>query len=470
MKLQLVRRSADSPSRFNVATAQPLGAVIFCLGLLLFPATAQSQLDFAPPAIIQSVSGQFTVTAGGEYSRLLHSPAITADTNLVRLEPALLAVAAEHFKNDLWRALGISSGAAWRGKIFLALQPARSRDDGVTIASGVSRQTWNYRVELPDVVGQARYARALAAVLLLEIANRSAGSEDSAEIPAWLVDGLAQQILATDATKVLLSTPARNQEGLPQSRLQKNSRGVDALANIRPVLKNSPALTLAQLSWPTDAQVEGADGGGYRASAQLFVSELLALKDGPASLRNFLARLPACRNWQTAFYAAYQNYFRTPLDAEKWWALRVVNFAAHNAGPRWTPADSQARLAALLSVPVEFRANSNALPTRAEIPLQAALRNFTRAQLAEILPVKLRDLQLAQFRLAPPMAALAGSYRQVLADFLDGQKNNSSVASSRRLAPEPQPPTAVAGALKQLDALDARRREVESRWRTPALP
>ena len=36
-----------------------------------------------------------------------------------------------------------------------------------------------------------------------------------------------------------------------------------------------PALTFEELSWPTDAQVSGADGGVYRASAQLFVNDLL---------------------------------------------------------------------------------------------------------------------------------------------------------------------------------------------------
>ncbi len=470
MKPRLVRCRAYSGRRFPDSTAQPFATIIFCCSLLLLPANVRSQSGFAPPAMIQSISGQFTVSAGGEYSQLRYSPAVAADTNLVRLEPALLAVAAEHFKEDLWRELGLSPGASWSGKIFLALRPARTDDDGVIIASGLTLRTWNYRVELPDVIGQARYARALAAVLLLEIANRSAGAEHCAEIPAWLVDGAAQQILSTDDLKVLLSTPARNQDGLPQSQRQKNESGVDALANIRPVLKNSPVLTLEQLSWPTDAQVNGVDGGGYRASAQLFVSELLALPDGPTSLRNFLARLSACRNWQTAFYAAFQDYFRTPLDAEKWWALRVANFTARNAGSRWPAADSCARLAALVSVPVEFRADSNALPIRVEITLQAALRNFTRAQLAEILPVKQGDLQLAQFRLAPPFAALADGYRQVLADFLGGQKNNSSVTGTGKLTPAPRQPANVAAALKQLDALDVRRRAAEGQFRTPAPP
>ena len=456
MKRQMVCCPAFSPCRCRAIFS-------LALSLLLLPAIVRGQSGFAPPAMIQSVSGQFTVTAGGEYSRLRYSADIAADTNLVQLEPALLAVAAEHFKNALWHKLGFPPGSAWQGKVFLALQPARSRDDGVTIASELSLQTWNYRVELPDVLGRTRYVRALAAVLLLEIANRSAGSAHAAEVPAWLVDGLAQQILATDAAKVLLSTPARNQDGLPQSRLNHIGGDPGASAPFRAVLENTAALTLEQLSWPTDEQMAGADGGGYRASVQLFVIELLALPDGPACLRDFLARLPACRNWQTAFYAAFQKHFSSPLAAEKWWALRVMNFATHRAGSRWTPAASRARLAALLIVPVASRADSNALPTRAEISLQAALRRFNRDQLSEILSVKLRALQLAQFQFAPPFATLAGSYRQVLADFEVGPPHAPAAGYSGKFAPAPAPPADLEKTLKQLDALDSRRREAEAK-------
>ncbi len=65
--------------------------------------------------------------------------------------------------------------------------------------------------------------------------------------------------------------------------------------------------------------------------------ELLGLKNGPAKLRALLAELPAHLNWQTAFFDAFDEDFKRPLDVEKWWALRVVNFAATRparAGPQ----------------------------------------------------------------------------------------------------------------------------------------
>src|SRR5208283_1210869 len=97
--------------------------------------------------------------------------------------------------------------------------------------------------------------------------------------------------------------------------------------------------------------------------AQLFVADLLELKDGPAHLRAMLKTLPDVYNWQTAFHSAFRENFPRPLDVEKWWALQVVNFVARQTGPAWTTAVSRDKLDEILRVPVEMRLASNALPT-----------------------------------------------------------------------------------------------------------
>ena len=179
---------------------------------------------------------------------------------------------------------------------------------------------WNYRLELPDLVTRHRCARAFSAVILLEIANRGvpAGGH-SAVLPEWLVAGLARQVTQAGETPAILSAPTKVENDLVLTRHNDQRRGIDPLAAARLVLQNSPALTFEQFSWPTDAQVNGDDGGWYQASAQLFVSELLALKDGPAKVRALLAQLPAYENWQSAFLAAFSENFKRPLDVEKWW-------------------------------------------------------------------------------------------------------------------------------------------------------
>ena len=88
--------------------------------------------------------------------------------------------------------------------------------------------------------------------------------------------------------KSFCPSPDKLVNGLPVTRIDATERGMDPLATARRVLRNHPALTFEQLSWPTDAQLDGDDGGAYRASAQLFVNDLLELKDGPVHLRAML--------------------------------------------------------------------------------------------------------------------------------------------------------------------------------------
>jgi hypothetical protein len=252
-------------------------------------------------------------------------------------------------------------------------------------------------------------------------------------------------------------------------RLDRTEHGLDPLAAAREVLQNAPVLTFDQMSWPADAQMEGADGGAYFASAQLFLDELLGLKNGPAKMRALLAELPAHLNWQTAFFAVYQDEFKRPLDVEKWWALRVVNFAARAPGPRWTSEVSRDRLAELLNVPVEVRSNSNALPSHAEISLQAALKSLNPAEREWVTRLKVRDLGLVELRLAPPFGNLADGYRLTLTDFLGELKTKKTAAdyAVNKHAPAAHRPASLADTLKKLDALDRRRREAETQAVVP---
>lgn len=407
-----------------------------------------------------SISGQFIVTGSPPMSPLAGSPRAAAAPGLVRLEPALLVVSAERIKESLWRALGIDAKTPWRGQIYLLLHPAQSLDENVAVLSRQTGGGWSYGVQLPDVVLQTRFARALTGALLLEFANRDAQSH-SAEVPAWLADGLAQQLFPDGLPGFFLSAPNKIVNGMPVARTDTTRRGLDPLAGARLVLQNHPALTFEQLSWPTAAQLNGDDGGVYRASAQLFTSEVLKLKNGPAHLRAMLASLPQCYNWQLAFQPAFRENFSSPLDVEKWWALQTVSFVARDPGPRWTPAVSRDKLEEILSVPVEMRVSSNALPAHAEVSLQAAIRNFEPAQQAAILQTKLRDLGLAQLRMAAPLAVLADGYHHAIAGFL-GQRDPGAPAprATKHPAPAPQKNSA-SDTVKKLDALDGQRRTIE---------
>jgi hypothetical protein len=422
------------------------------IGLMTVWLVAHSQVSPSAPTVASSVSGQFVVTVEPENFPYYHHPETGTNADFVRLDAPFLVVSVERFKAVLGRELALAPNAPWSGKISLNLHAARTTNETVAIVSQPLVRHWNYRLELPDLLTRNRYARAISAVLLLEQANRHADAgRQAAALPPWLTDGLAMHILEADNGAAVVSEPTKNFAGLIQTRTDEQRHHLDALARARRVLQNSPALTFDQLSWPTDAQADGADGGVYLASAQLFVHELLELKNGAGKLRAMLAQLPACANWQTAFFAAFHEDFQRPLDAEKWWSLRVVNFAAREPGPQWIATVSRKKLDAILAVPVAVRYATNELPVRAEISLQAAVQNFAPPRRTEILQTKLRDLELVQLRLAPPLAALADGYRTALAEFLGVAGKR---ASGRHLQADTE------GLIRRLDDLDARRRDL----------
>jgi hypothetical protein len=147
---------------------------------------------------------------------------------------------------------------------------------------------------------------------------------------------------------------------------------------------------------------------------------------------------------------------------ERWWALQVVSFAARDPGPRWTPAVSRDQLDEILSVPVEMRTASNALPAHANISLQAVIRNWDPPRRDAILQTRLRDLELAQLRMAAPQAVLTDGYRRAIADYLGSGSRAAPLQQSGKHSPGSSSKKTVNDTLKKLDALDAQRRAIES--------
>jgi hypothetical protein len=432
------------------------GMLALLLPIILAPVVCRA--DFQMPNFVttSSVSGQFAVIAARQVSALAGSLAVKTNASLVHLEPALLAVSAENIKVSIDHQLGMDP-STWRGQIFLALHPAQSLDENVAILSTRFNDVWIYRVELPDVVSRARLTRALTEVILLEYANREAGDR-SADVPAWLVDGLTWQLLGGVAPEIVTLPADDFINGYPENRLVRNDVAFDALVKTREVLKNSEPLTFEQLSWPTDAQLAGTDGGTYRASAQLFVVDLLGLHTGAADLCAMLQVLPQFYNWQLAFRAAFRADFPSPLDLEKWWALQTVDFVSRDGGLQWSPDVSRGKMDEILSVSIDYRTGSNSMPVRAEISLQALINNFDSARQAEILQEKVRDLDLAQLQMAPQFAVLNDQYRRALADYLD---DNPQATASRWIK---HPPSRIGSVktIQRLDALDAQRRALEN--------
>lgn len=429
---------------------------IACLALFLM-LQYLAHADFSAPGTLSasSASGQFLVTSSQQISPLALVPEIATNNNFVRLEPAFLAVSADRIRNSLMQKLGLNSREPWAGKIYLAVHPAHSLDEDVAIYPSRFENTWVYHVALPDVLPRDRLIRALAGVVLLEYANRSA-SENSAIVPPWLVEGLSWELQAENIQEEIISAPDKAIGGIPMTLESQTAHTTDFLAAARDVLQNYSILTFSQLSWPTDLQLSSEDGGQYHATAQLFVDDLLALSGGGAKMRAMLSSLPRYYNWQTAFQTAFHDYFRSPLAVEKWWALKSVVFYSQSPGPQWTLSASRDKLDEILSVAVAYRSVSNSMPNYSAVSLQRVIQNFNPTLQRQILQNKLRDLELAQLRMSPSLAVLTAEYRNALAGYL-GEK------PVKRDGTMPRQPTKIISAsdtIRILDSLDAQRRSV----------
>jgi hypothetical protein len=423
---------------------------------------------------IRSVSGQFFVSARS--ARLSpRSIELSAEPNFLTLEPTLLVVSCERIKQELWREL--DAREQWRGKIFVRLYPARFGNDPVTITPDKFGGSWNYRVEMPDVLDRNRFVEAMVRVLLLEMANRRA-TDRSAEVPEWLTEGFARQLLGWAELQLILPPPHSmdlrpNTKELNVQRMDvdvtddprvfgPNTRRLDPMTEAVAILRARSPLGFEELSWPTEDQLSGDAAKVYRASSQLFVSQLLRLKDGADCLREMVARLPECLNWQLAFLDGFHSHFQTALDVEKWWALQLVQFSGRDLLHLWNATESWKKLDALLYLPIDVQIGEGA-PMRTEITYQTMIRGWDRTRQLQTLKQKLWELDLLRLHVAQEIIPLVDDYRAALRDYYT--KRSASSKIMRHAGPLPDPVSEEA--IQRLDELDVRRTAMRPELQNP---
>jgi hypothetical protein len=417
-------------------------------------AAIATHAEVAPPdaTSARSVSGQFVVHSSMENAIVVLGSNAKSTNRLLSLEPSFAAISCERIKQALLDRLGTSD--RWKGKVFIELRPGFA-EEPITLACNRFKDRWNYQLYVPNTVEPRRFMHAVVQTILLEIANRNAARR-SAEIPAWLTEGLVQQLLESRENELLLSRPHTAVRGVLVTPTVTQKKQTERFEVTYRTLREHPQLTLEQLSWPTDEQLVGKDGGVYRYSAQLFVSELLRLKDGRACMVQMLAELADCYNWQTAFLRAFKPHFSRLLDLEKWWALQVVHIAGRDTTQFWTLEESTRKLDEILLTPAQIRAVSNDLPLSVELKLQTVITEWDFARQRRALREKIQTLGYLHLRLAPELMGLAGEYIEVLDAYLkERAKTTVAFPGVRSLTPTTE--GVVKETLKRLDALDERR-------------
>lgn len=425
---------------------------------------AKAQIGLPAPVTARSHSSQFVVSGNLQAS---FPPALlrrSVASNWVRLDPNLLAVSCERVKRAMLGELGAPD--RWRGQFFLALHPIQSPDEIIQVTSTKYSDGWRYRLDLPDAIDPDRFVRTMVKLLLLEWVNRN-GTDALVDVPSWLSEGLAEQVLADSTVELLVQTPRSQPNSLPIASTTRQERKTDALAKANEFLRAHPPLALEQLIAPKPTLLVGEAALTFRYSAELLVHELLQLKNGGACLCAFLDMLPSRPNAPTALLRAFGGHFQDQQNLEKWWELQALHFAGRDLAQAWPLRDGLSKLDEILRVAVLTRADTNSPPTRAEVPLQTAISDWAYAWQPDLLRFKVLQLQALQLRVPAELAALANDYRQALESLLvrtaKAHSGPTAPATSRS-----ESPRIVQQTIKQLDALDTRREAFRRKLAAPA--
>jgi len=392
------------------------------------------------PVTVRSRSGQFLVRGLPLTEVMNQGAGATNVFSFVRLDPRLFAMACESIKAAVLKELAMAD--RWRGTVAVALHPNQRDSENIEIASIRYKTSWGYQVNVPERVDRKRLIKAMVQVVLMEIANRRAG-EREAELPSWLGEGLTAQLMATTLADIALE---------PETTVIRRQHMPDALKEVREMLRTREVLGFNDLSQPEQQLLEEPEVDFYGSCAQLFLHELLHLKDGRRCLQQMLYELPEHLNWQTAFLRAFGGHFPRLLDADKWWALATANYQKKESSTLWGQTEIWRQLQEILTTTAEVRLKTGDLPMKVQVQLQNILTEWDYSRQVPVLQLKVNHLQALQLRVPRDLENLVNGYANTLTWYL-----------GKRGAPKPDrnkigraARSAIAEALKRLNELDAR--------------
>ncbi|HEY3852898.1 MAG TPA: hypothetical protein VGO67_00730 [Verrucomicrobiae bacterium] len=332
------------------------------------------------------------------------NPSNTDETNL-DLEPSLLVVTCERLKSHFLQEMGLDDD--WKGKVNLLINPALAESSRPQLTAEYHPDGWRYNITLPKTITKRLLVRVVVDTLFLEVANRNAGSH-SAQIPFWLYEGMGAHLQSFTLPTDLLQ---------PSEQMTGANFRLKGLQTVRQELREHPPLSFQQLSWPTEVDADGPEGELFRSCAQLFLEQLLQLKDGNRLLAKMLHELPGDYNWQTAFLSAFRPHFHQLLDVEKWWGLSAVNFARGDIAEPLKSDNCAKELRNALDVPVLVHFASQRLPAEAKITLQEVIQKWPEGDAHLALQQCMEQLRFLHFRAPPEYRPLVDQYLKVLATY-----------------------------------------------------
>src|SRR6266511_1847146 len=424
--------------------------IAFSASLIAFSAFAAAQPGGS--RVVHSSSRQFIVSGAALPASLTNSPSAT-NAPLVELDANILAVSCERIKHALLRELAMID--LWRGRVFVAINPRLMNNQSPSVGATVFADGWQYRLEVPRQIEKMKLVRGVVQVLLMEIANRSAGLR-SAEIPLWLSEGLSQHLINSSDVDLVLSPPRWTVNHVNVNWQAREAVRRDPLAAARERLRTHAALSFSKMCDPLPEQLPAQTWKTYQASAQLFVVELLRLNGGRAALVQMLFLLPHNLNWQSAFLAAFQRQFPRLLDVEKWWAVMLVHFTGLDPMNAWSTEIAVQKLDELLRPPVLVSGSRKDLPHRARLPLQQIIDEWDYLRQRILLKQTAAQLLVLRMKMPPEMVVLVDEYRSAIESYL-AKRDKAGVARSLPGLPATRADSLVGDIVKRLNELDQAR-------------
>lgn len=406
-----------------------------------------------PTLTVRSSSGQFILRGPSVSQAQGDINSSATESTWIELDPNILAVSCERIKQALLRELAMPDW--WTGRIYIEINSALSTNQAPVIVAKLYLDGWQYQMELPRWIDKSRLVRGLTQALLLEVANRNAGLR-SAEIPLWLAEGLSQQVVNSSELDLVLSHPQWNFNHVNIGWQARQAFRRDPLKDARERLQSHAALTFARLSDTPPEPVPEETWKTYQASAQLFVSQLLQVPGGRATLVTLLNELPYYLNWQSAFLSAYRAQFPRLLDVEKWWAVVLVNFTGQDPRQAWSIPVALQKLEETLSPPALVSAQRKDLPKRAKFRVQQIITDWDYLRQRVVLKSVTSQLFVLRYRTPPELLSLVDQYRAAIEGYL-GKRDQVGISRSLPGLPPMRADLLVRDVVKRLNELDEKR-------------
>lgn len=406
------------------------------------------------PVTVRSQSGQFVVH--GLPLSVPQSGYSTSVVKYLRLDPTLTAISLERIRQAVYGELGLKE--QWRGLITVTTHPVEEDQPTIQVNSVHFKDGWGYRIELPERIDKDQFVRVAVKVILSEIANREAITRE-AELPPWLVEGIAAELQST-----VLSTLALE----PETQTTRRDLRPDPLRVAREVLRRRPTLKFDEICMPTAAMLLPENLELYRACSQVVVHELLRLRTGRDCLRDMLVRLPKNLNWQTTFLQSFSPYFQRLIDADKWYSLTIANVSSRDPFSRWPLEASWKQLEEILATQVQVRLDASELPITTAVTLQRIVVEWDAEKQQPVIAQKVTYLQALRPRVAPELADLVDAYAEVLQAHLAG-RSVKLPTPPRGAEVAGKLPARIRNVVRHLDALDARRDAMKQQAVKPSL-